>query len=83
MSSRLMGERLVDTLRVCISYFINDIDEIKSIADPSKTFEYRINKNERYNEKQREAMNCMSPMYSFLHTHRFSLQAHIFNTDPG
>lgn len=40
-----------------LGYFVNADDEIRSLADPSKTFQYRINKNERYNEKNKEAMN--------------------------
>ncbi|KAI9752773.1 MAG: hypothetical protein M1815_000286 [Lichina confinis] len=40
-----------------LGYFVNADDEIRSIADPSKTFQYRINKNERYNEVNKEAIN--------------------------
>ncbi|KAI9812692.1 MAG: hypothetical protein M1832_000349 [Thelocarpon impressellum] len=40
-----------------LGYFITENDEIKSIADPTKDFKFAINKNERYNEKHREALN--------------------------
>jgi hypothetical protein len=39
------------------SYFINDIDEIRSIEDPDYYFKYFLTKNERWNERQRFAFN--------------------------
>lgn len=55
------------------SYFVNDQDEVKSIADPTKDFTYYINKNERYNERQREAMNSMFvPARSLIRDEAFS-----------
>lgn len=42
------------------SYFINDQDQIKKIADPKQDFQFKINKNHRWNDKQKEAMNCTS-----------------------
>ena len=38
-------------------FFINKDDEIKQIADPSQDFNYYVDRNERYNEKRKEAMN--------------------------
>ncbi|KFY10853.1 hypothetical protein V491_07444, partial [Pseudogymnoascus sp. VKM F-3775] len=40
-----------------LGYFINDEDEIRSIENPKYYFKYFINRNERYNERQRESMN--------------------------
>lgn len=40
-------------------YFINENDQIRQIANPEEDFKYRINRNERFNIKQREAMNGM------------------------
>lgn len=39
------------------SYFVNDDDEIRSIDDPNNYFKFFICKNERWNERQRFAMN--------------------------
>lgn len=41
-------------------YFINDNDQIRQIANPEAEFQYKINRNDRFNVKQREAMNGMS-----------------------
>lgn len=38
-------------------YFINDNDQIRKISDPEAVFQYKINRNERFNIKQREALN--------------------------
>ena len=40
-----------------IRYFINDRDQIRKISDPKQEFLFKINKNDRWNEMQREAMN--------------------------
>lgn len=40
------------------SYFVNNVDEIRNIDDPNKYFKFFISKNERWNERQRFAMNC-------------------------
>ncbi|KAE8356564.1 Arb2 domain-containing protein [Aspergillus coremiiformis] len=40
-----------------LGYFINDKDQIRKISDPAQEFQYKINRNARYNELQREAMN--------------------------
>lgn len=42
------------------SYFINDEDQIKKISDPDQDFQFKVNRNPRWNEVQREAMNCMT-----------------------
>lgn len=39
------------------SYFINDIDEIRSIEDSDYYFKYFLTKNTRWNERQRFASN--------------------------
>jgi hypothetical protein len=39
------------------SYFVNDVDEIRSIQNPDYYFKYFLTKNERWNERQRFAMN--------------------------
>ncbi|KAK4149289.1 hypothetical protein C8A00DRAFT_38107 [Chaetomidium leptoderma] len=40
-----------------LGYFINDIDEIRSVEDPDYYFKYFLTKNERWNECQRFAFN--------------------------
>lgn len=40
-------------------YFINDNDQIRQIANPEAEYQYKINRNDRFNVKQREAMNGM------------------------
>ncbi|KAB8261175.1 Arb2 domain-containing protein [Aspergillus pseudonomiae] len=40
-----------------LGYFINENDQIRKIADPKEDFQYKINKNARVNEMQREAMS--------------------------
>ncbi|KAE8390225.1 hypothetical protein ETB97_005554 [Aspergillus alliaceus] len=40
-----------------LGYFINDKDQIRKISDSKQEFQYKISKNERVNEVQREAMN--------------------------
>lgn len=40
-----------------MGYYINEKDQIRSIARPDQEFNFFISKNERVNEKQREAMN--------------------------
>ncbi len=39
------------------SYFINDEDEIRSVNDPNSYFKYFLTKNQRWNDRQRFAMN--------------------------
>jgi hypothetical protein len=39
------------------SYFINDIDEIRSIEDSDYYFKFFLTKNDRWNERQRFAFN--------------------------
>ncbi|RYP48521.1 hypothetical protein DL768_005600 [Monosporascus sp. mg162] len=39
------------------SYFINEDDEVRSIENPDYYFKYFLSRNERYNERQRFAMN--------------------------
>ena len=38
-------------------YFVNDVDEIRSIQDPNAYFHYFINRNERVNDRQRFYFN--------------------------
>ncbi|THC91880.1 hypothetical protein EYZ11_008657 [Aspergillus tanneri] len=40
-----------------LGYFINDKDQIRKISHPDHEFQFKINKNPRWNEMQREAMN--------------------------
>ncbi|KAE8325719.1 Arb2 domain-containing protein [Aspergillus sergii] len=40
-----------------LGYFINENDQIRKIADPTQEFQYKINKNARVNDMQREAMS--------------------------
>ncbi|ETS84195.1 hypothetical protein PFICI_02220 [Pestalotiopsis fici W106-1] len=40
-----------------LGYFVNDEDEIRSIQSPDHYFKFHIDKNSRYNERQRYAMN--------------------------
>ncbi|RDW72311.1 uncharacterized protein DSM5745_07483 [Aspergillus mulundensis] len=40
-----------------LGYFINDKDQIRKISDPTQDFQFKINKNDRWNEVQRGAMN--------------------------
>ena len=40
-------------------YFINDRDQIRYKKKPEKEFIFHINRNDRINEMQREAMNRM------------------------
>ncbi|KAI9882206.1 MAG: hypothetical protein M1823_006046 [Watsoniomyces obsoletus] len=47
-----------------LGYFLNSDDEIRSIEDPTQFFEYFINRNERYNEKNREAMNILERLHA-------------------
>ncbi|PLB45748.1 hypothetical protein P170DRAFT_500300 [Aspergillus steynii IBT 23096] len=41
-----------------LGYFINDKDRIRKISDPEQEFQFKINKNPRWNEVQRAAMNA-------------------------
>ncbi|KAL4799763.1 Arb2 domain-containing protein [Aspergillus venezuelensis] len=40
-----------------LGYFINDKDQIRKISDPTQEFQFKINRNDRWNDVQREAMN--------------------------
>ncbi|PYH40549.1 uncharacterized protein BP01DRAFT_351034 [Aspergillus saccharolyticus JOP 1030-1] len=40
-----------------LGYFVNDKDQIRKISDPTQEFQYKINRNSRWNDVQREAMN--------------------------
>ncbi|KAL1998532.1 hypothetical protein VTN02DRAFT_6012 [Thermoascus thermophilus] len=42
-----------------LGYFINDNDQIRKISDPEAGFQFKINRNDRWNELNREAMNGM------------------------
>jgi hypothetical protein len=41
-------------------------DKIRGIADPETEFKYRINRNERFNVKNREAMDGIFDQYHLL-----------------
>ncbi|RMJ27394.1 hypothetical protein PHISP_01710 [Aspergillus sp. HF37] len=40
-----------------LGYFINENDQIRKISDPDQEFQFKINRNPRWNEVQRNAMN--------------------------
>ncbi|KAL2868599.1 uncharacterized protein BJX67DRAFT_45896 [Aspergillus lucknowensis] len=40
-----------------LGYLINDKDQIRKISDPEQEFQFKINRNPRWNDLQREAMN--------------------------
>ncbi|RAL10333.1 uncharacterized protein BO97DRAFT_471812 [Aspergillus homomorphus CBS 101889] len=40
-----------------LGYLITDNDQIRKISDPTQEFQYKINRNPRWNDVQREAMN--------------------------
>lgn len=47
-------------LRKEYRYFVTDQDQIRKISDPTQEFQYKINRNGRWNDVQREAMNGRS-----------------------
>lgn len=44
-------------------YTITGNDKIRGIADPETEFKYRINRNERFNVKNREAIDGIFDLY--------------------
>lgn len=40
-----------------LGYFINEKDQIRKIANPEQEFQFKINRNDRWNDLQRGAMN--------------------------
>ncbi|KAI5925716.1 Arb2 domain-containing protein [Camillea tinctor] len=40
-----------------LGYFVNEDDEVRSIAEPDRYFKFFLNRNPRWNERQRFAMN--------------------------
>lgn len=40
-----------------LGYFVNDKDQVRMIKNPEEKFLYAIDKNERVNDMQKEAMN--------------------------
>ncbi|KAL4936022.1 hypothetical protein BDV06DRAFT_233771 [Aspergillus oleicola] len=40
-----------------LGYFINDKDQIRKISDSTQEFQFKINRNDRWNDVQRGAMN--------------------------
>ncbi|PYH83954.1 Arb2 domain-containing protein [Aspergillus uvarum CBS 121591] len=48
-----------------LGYFVTDQDQIRKISDPTQEFQYKINRNCRWNDVQREAMNeCIRKLVS-------------------
>ncbi|RAK77185.1 uncharacterized protein BO72DRAFT_468754 [Aspergillus fijiensis CBS 313.89] len=48
-----------------LGYFVTDQDQIRKISDPTQEFQYKINRNGRWNDVQREAMNeCIRKIVS-------------------
>ena len=64
--SSLIYNATTDNLR----YFINDKDQIRSIDNPADEFNFKISRNSRVNDVQREAMNSQSPHLSAHSSHR-------------
>ncbi|KAK4041973.1 Arb2 domain-containing protein [Parachaetomium inaequale] len=60
-----------------LGYFINDVDEIRSIEDPDYYFKYFLTKNDRWNERQRFAFN--EAIHKEIHAR---LDAQNFTTIP-
>ncbi|KAH1998596.1 hypothetical protein KXV80_005565 [Aspergillus fumigatus] len=48
-----------------LGYFINEKDQIRKIANPEQEFQFKINRNDRWNDLQRGAMNeCVRTVVS-------------------
>ncbi|KAJ6020631.1 hypothetical protein N7540_006135 [Penicillium herquei] len=46
-----------------LGYFLNAQDQIRQIDNPEEGFKYKVNRNDRFNIKHREAINeCIRPM---------------------
>ncbi|KAI0602773.1 Arb2 domain-containing protein [Biscogniauxia sp. FL1348] len=54
-----------------LGYFVNEDDEVRSIENPDYYFKFFINRNPRWNERQRFAMN--QALRSIIHTRLESL----------
>lgn len=48
---------------LCSRYFVNDIDEIRNIANPDSYFKFFLNHNERINDCQRFAFDSEFPCH--------------------
>ncbi|GIJ99333.1 hypothetical protein Aspvir_001463 [Aspergillus viridinutans] len=48
-----------------LGYFINEKDQIRKIANPEQEFQFKINRNDRWNDLQRASMNeCIRTIVS-------------------
>ncbi|KAJ5608909.1 hypothetical protein N7528_009476 [Penicillium herquei] len=46
-----------------LGYFLNNRDQIRQIDNPEEGYKYKVNRNDRFNIKHREAINeCIRPM---------------------
>jgi hypothetical protein len=54
---------------ILVSYFVNKDDEIRSITNPEQGFLYKISKNDRRCEVQKEALTGESLKFSTLRYH--------------
>lgn len=62
------------TSHLTVRYNVNEKDQIRSIANPEREFNFFISKNQRVNEMQREAMNSRSRVeqpYSYNYPDNF------------
>ncbi|KAI1494538.1 Arb2 domain-containing protein [Biscogniauxia mediterranea] len=55
-----------------LGYFVNEDDEVRSIENPDYYFKFFINRNQRWNERQRFAMNA-DALRSIIHARLESL----------
>lgn len=46
-----------------LGYFINDNDQVRMIQKPDQKYLYRINRNERFNDVYKEAVNSMPTVF--------------------
>lgn len=70
LSNALSASVLTDTGRA--SYYVNEIDEIRSITNPKFYFKYFLTKNERHNDRQRFAFNLA--VQNLVHARLAALQ---------
>jgi hypothetical protein len=49
-----------------MGYFINDHDQIRQIRNPDQKFQFAVNRNDRFNDVYKEAMNGQFEVPSLL-----------------
>ena len=60
LSNSLPQDPQIPNDLAALGYFLNDQDQIRQIKYPDQRYMYQINRNERVNEKHKEAMNGKS-----------------------